>query len=127
MDRVIAESDCVSLHLHLNQETHHTMDARRIGLMKPDAYLINVARGALVDESALVVALQEGRIAGAGLDVFSSEPIEPSSALLALPNVVATPHIAGITNGTSRRRAEFAAANIDRVANGLEPLARVDL
>jgi phosphoglycerate dehydrogenase-like enzyme len=127
MDKVIAESDCVSLHLHLNQETHHTMDARRIGLMKPDAYLINVARGALVDESALVVALQEGRIAGAGLDVFSSEPIEPSSALLALPNVVATPHIAGITNGTSRRRAEFAAANIDRVANGLEPLARVDL
>jgi phosphoglycerate dehydrogenase-like enzyme len=126
MDKVIAESDCVSLHLHLNHETHHTMDARRIGLMKPSAYLINVARGALVDESALIAALQEGRIAGAGLDVFSSEPVKRDSPLLKLPNVIATPHIAGITGGTSRRRAQFAATNIDRVANGLEPLARVD-
>lgn len=127
MEKVIADSDCVSLHLHLNSETYHTMNARRIGLMKPSAFLINVARGALVEESALVAALQEGRIAGAGLDVFSSEPIEPNSPLLTLPNVVATPHIAGATDGTSRRRAEFAAANIDRVANGLEPLARVDI
>jgi phosphoglycerate dehydrogenase-like enzyme len=127
MDRVIAESDYVSLHLHLNSETAHTMDARRIGLMKPTACLINVARGALVDEAALLAALQERRIAGAGLDVFSSEPLDANSPLLAMPNVIATPHIAGVTDGTSRRRAAFAAANIERVANGLEPLSRVDI
>jgi phosphoglycerate dehydrogenase-like enzyme len=127
MDRIVAESDYISIHLHLNCESRYTMDARRIGLMKSSAFLINVARGALVDESALITALREGRIAGAGLDVFTQEPISPDSPLLKLPNVVATPHIAGITDGTSRRRAEFAAANIDRVANGLEPLARVDL
>jgi phosphoglycerate dehydrogenase-like enzyme len=127
IDKVIADSDCVSLHLHLNRETHHTLDARRIALMKPGAIVINVARGALVDEAALLRALQEGRIGGAGLDVFSSEPLGTDCPFLSLPNVVATPHIAGITNGTSRRRAEFAATNIDRVANGLELLARVDL
>lgn len=127
MDRVIAESDCVSVHLHLNEETRHTIDGRRIALMKPTAYLINVARGALVDEAALLKALQENRIAGAGLDVFGTEPLDPNNPFLTMPNVVATPHIAGITNGTSRRRAEFAAANIDRVADGLEPLARVDV
>jgi len=127
MDKVIAESDYVSLHLHLNSETEHTMNARRIGLMKPNAYLINVARGALIDESALLAALRECRIAGAGLDVFSSEPLDANSPLLAMPNVIATPHIAGVTDGTSRRRAEFAAANIERVANGLEPLSRVDI
>jgi D-3-phosphoglycerate dehydrogenase len=127
MDKVIAESDCVSVHLHLNRETLHTIDARRIGLMKPTAFLINVARGALVDETALLEALQKNRIAGAGLDVFGSEPLEQDSPFLRLQNVVATPHTAGITDGTSRRRAQFAAANIDRVAQGLEPLARVDL
>src|SRR5579862_1522161 len=122
MDRIIAESDCLSLHLHLNSETHHTMDARRIGLMKSTAFLINVARGALVDETALLAALRENRIGGAGLDVFASEPLAADSPFLKLPNVVATPHIAGITDGTSRRRAQFAAANIDRVAKGLDPL-----
>jgi phosphoglycerate dehydrogenase-like enzyme len=127
IDRVVAESDCISLHLHLNRETHHVMDARRIAMMKPNAWLINVARGALVDEKALCDALTAGRIGGAGLDVFESEPVDPNHALLKLPNVVATPHVAGITNGTSRRRAHFAAANIDRLARGLEPLARVDL
>jgi phosphoglycerate dehydrogenase-like enzyme len=127
MDRIVAESDCLSLHLHLNSETHHTMDARRIGLMKSTAFLINVARGALVDEAALLAALRENRIGGAGLDVFASEPLAADSPFLKLPNVVATPHIAGITDGTSRRRAQFAAANIDRVAQGLDPLARVDL
>jgi D-3-phosphoglycerate dehydrogenase len=127
MDRVIAESDCVSIHLHLSPETYHILDARRIALMKPTAFLINVARGALVDETALLAALQEGRIAGAGMDVFSSEPVSPDSPLLQLPNVVATPHIAGVSTGTSRRRAQFAAANIDRIAAGLEPLARIDI
>lgn len=126
IDRVLAEADVVSLHLHLNRETHHIIDARRISLMKPGAFLINVARGALVDEIALTDALVKGRVGGAGLDVFGQEPPDMSSPIFNLPNVVATPHISGVTNGTSKRRAQCVADNIDRIAAGLEPLYRVD-
>ena len=122
LDSVIATSDFLSLHLHLNAETRHTIDARRLGLMKPTAFLINVARGALVDEDALVEALAEDKIAGAGLDVFGQEPPDLNSAIFTLPNVIATPHISGGTDGTSRKRAGAAAENVDRIAAGLEPL-----
>ena len=94
--------------------------------MKSSACLINVARGALVDEEALYAALRDGQLAGAGLDVFRSEPADPNRPILQLPNVVATPHIAGATDGTSRRRAACAAENVDRIAAGLEPLYRID-
>ncbi|MDE2728896.1 MAG: D-glycerate dehydrogenase, partial [Gemmatimonadota bacterium] len=127
LDRVAAESDFLSLHLHLNDETRHIIDGRRLGLMKPTASVINVARGALVDEAALYDALVEGKIGGAGLDVFAQEPPDPSLPVYQLPNVVVTPHIAGVTDGTSRRRAAAAAENTDRVARGLEPLYRIDL
>ncbi len=126
IDRLLTECDYVSLHLHLNPETRHILDARRLGLLKPTACLINVARGALVDQAALYRNLSEGRLAGAGLDVFEAEPVNPADPLFKLPNVVATPHISGMTDGTSRRRARCAADNIDRVALGLEPLHRVD-
>ena len=122
LDSVIATSDFLSLHLHLNEETRHTIDARRLRLMKPTAFLINVARGALVDEAALIEALAEGKIAGAGLDVFGQEPPDLDSAIFSLPNVIATPHISGGTDGTSRKRASAAAENVDRIAAGLEPL-----
>lgn len=127
LDRVAAESDFLSLHLHLNGETRHIIDGRRLGLMKSTASVINVARGALVDETALYDALVEGKIGGAGLDVFAQEPPDPSLPVYQLPNVVVTPHIAGVTDGTSRRRAGAAAENTDRVARGLEPLYRIDL
>ena len=94
--------------------------------MKPGACLINVARGALVDEEALYEALMEGRLAGAGLDVFAKEPMDPDNPLLKLPNVVATPHTAGVTYGTSKRRAACVAENVERLAAGLPPLYRVD-
>ena len=126
LDKVLAESDVVSLHLHLNDETRHTINARRLRLMKPSAFLINVARGALVDEAALETALTEGRIGGAGLDAFGKEPPDMSSPMFSLPNVIATPHISGATDGTSRKRARAAARNVDRIAAGLEPLYRVD-
>ncbi len=126
LDQVISQSDFVSLHLHLNEKTRHIIDARRIALMKPDACLINVARGQLVDETALYRALSEGKIGGAGLDVFTTEPPDSTLPVYRLPNVVVTPHIAAMTNGTSRRRAECTAQNIDRVAQGQEPLYRVD-
>ncbi len=124
-DKVIADSDFVSLHLHLNKETRHTLDARRLALMKPSAYVINVARGALVDEEALYEAVRDGKIAGAGIDVYGKEPPNVNDPIFSLPNVISTPHIAGVTDGTSRKRAQCAADNVDRVAAGLEPLYRV--
>jgi phosphoglycerate dehydrogenase-like enzyme len=126
-DKVIAASDFLSLHLHLTAETSKYMDARRFTLMKPTACLINVARGGLVDEPALLRALEKGEIGGAGLDVFDPEPPDPDSPLLKLPNVVATPHIAGGTLETSRRRAECVKENLDRIAEGMEPIYRIDL
>ena len=126
LDQVIGHSDFLSLHLHLNRETRHIMDARRLRLMKPTAFLINVARGALVDQAALHAALIEKQLAGAGLDVFAEEPVDPDSPLLQLPNVVAAPHIAGQTQGTAERRAAMAAENLDRVARGLDPIYRID-
>ena len=126
LDEVVAASDYLSLHLHLNDSTRHLIDARRLALMKPSACLINVARGALVDEAAMAEALLDGRLGGAGLDVFGKEPPDPADPVYALPNVVVTPHIAGVTAETSRKRAACAAGNVDRVAAGLEPLYRID-
>jgi phosphoglycerate dehydrogenase-like enzyme len=126
LDRLVRESDYLSLHLPLTPESRHTIDARRISFMKPTACLINVARGALVDEAALYEALVSGRIGGAGLDVFATEPADPSLPVYELPNVVVTPHVAGSTDGTARRRAQAAAENVDLVAQGREPLYRVD-
>ena len=126
LDAVVAESDFLSLHLHLTDETRHIIDARRLALMKPTACIINVARGALVDEEAMHEALLAGRLGGAGVDVFSREPVDPSLPVYQLPNVVTMPHVSGATDGTSRRRAAAAAENVDRVVRGLEPLHRVD-
>ncbi|MGH9161264.1 MAG: NAD(P)-dependent oxidoreductase [Vicinamibacteraceae bacterium] len=126
LDDLLPGCDYLSLHLHLNPETRQIIDARRLGLMKPSGFLINVARGALVDEEALCAALREGRLAGAGLDVFSSEPMDSEAPILKLPNVVATPHISGTTDGTSRNRAAAVLENMNRIAEGLEPLYRID-
>lgn len=126
LDRVVSESDFLSLHLHLNAQTKQIMDARRLALMKPSACLINVARGALVDEAALFEALKSGRIGGAGLDVFANEPPDPEDPVFQLPNVVVTPHTAGATDGTSRKRAACCVENVDRIARGIEPLYRID-
>ena len=122
LDRVIAESDFLSVHLHLTADTHHIIDARRIGLLKPTACLINVARGGLIDEEAMYEALLHNKIGGAGLDAFAQEPVDPTRPVYALPNVCVTPHTAGSTDGTSRKRAAFAAEHLKRFATG-EPLA----
>ena len=94
LDQLLAQSDIVSLHVFLNPDTRHLMDARRLSLMKPDAYLVNTSRGPVVDEQALVEALEAGRLGGAGLDVFEVEPAPADSPLLGLPNVILTSHIA---------------------------------
>jgi phosphoglycerate dehydrogenase-like enzyme len=126
IDQVVGDSDFLSLHLHLNAETRHIIDTRRLALMKPTACLINVARGALVDESALYQALTDGKLGGAGLDVFAQEPPDYTAPAYQLPNVVVTPHIAGVTYETSRKRAACAAQNVDCIAQGLAPLYRID-
>lgn len=125
LDRMLAESDYVSIHVPLTHQTRGLFDARRLRAMKPSAVLINVARGAVIDEHALVRALQTGVIRAAGLDVFAPEPLDADSPLLELDNVVATPHIAGSTHETSIRRGSAAAENVKRVVRGLPPLYEV--
>ena len=125
LNTVLAQADYVSLHVPLTSQTRHMIDAQALAAMKPTAVLINVARGEIADETALVDALRSGRIRGAGLDVFAEEPLPSGHPFLQLPNVVATPHTAGQTYGTSRRRGEACAENVKRVARGLEPLYRI--
>ncbi len=97
LDELLAAADVVSLHVPLTEETHHLVGERELGLMKPSAYLVNTSRGAVVDEAALARALEQGRIAGAALDVFEREPdVEP--ALLRLDSVVLVPHLASATH-----------------------------
>jgi len=96
LPNLLRESDFVSLHVPHTAETHRMLGGRELALMKPTAYLVNVARGGIIDEEALCRALKERRIAGAGLDVFEREPIPKDSPLLALDNVICTPHSAAI-------------------------------
>jgi phosphoglycerate dehydrogenase-like enzyme len=103
-------ADIVSIHATLAPETRGLIDARRLALMKPTAYLVNTARGPIVDERALVDALAQRRIAGAALDVFDEEPLPPGHPLKALDNVVLTPHLGWPTD---RKYAQFADAAAD--------------
>lgn len=99
LDELLAVSDVVSLHTPLTEATRHMIDAHALETMKPDAVLVNAARGGVVDEAALAAALRQGRLAGAALDVFETEPLtaEAADKFRDLPNLVLTPHIAGVT------------------------------
>ncbi len=120
LDELLQAADFVSLHAPYNQETHHLIGARELNVMKASAMLINTARGPIVDEKALVQALQTGTIAGAGLDVFEREPaVEP--ALLTMENVVLLPHIASASLQTRTLMATMAAQNITAHAHGERP------
>ena len=119
LDDLLPEAAFVSLHVPLTEETTALIDRRRLALMHERAVLINVARGGLVDEDALVDALAAGRLAGAGLDAFTVEPLPADHPLLRLPNVVLTPHTAGVTSGTSRRRGAASAENLVRLEAGI--------
>jgi glyoxylate reductase len=119
-ETLIRESDFLSLHVPLTPETHHLIGAPEFRRMKPTAFLINTARGKVVDEEALVEALGEKRIAGAGLDVFENEP-KVHSALLSMPNVVLMPHIGSATGETRLRMAMLAAQNLLDLFEGRRP------
>jgi phosphoglycerate dehydrogenase-like enzyme len=110
LDDLLRSSDIVSVHASLSEHTRGLLDARRLALMKPTAYLINTARGAIVDEAALVDALANRRLAGAGLDVFDSEPLPPGHPLAELTNVILTPHVGWPTD---RKYEQFADAAAD--------------
>jgi D-3-phosphoglycerate dehydrogenase len=97
LDRLLAESDAVSLHLRLSDQTRNFLNASRLAQMKPGAILVNTARGPIVDEAALIAALESGRLRAAGLDVFDQEPLPPDHPITKLPNVVLSPHNAGVT------------------------------
>jgi glyoxylate reductase len=126
LDELLATSDVLSLHAPLTPETRHLIGARELALMKPTATLVNTARGAVVDEPALAVALRDGVIANAGLDVFEHEPdVHPD--LLELENVVLVPHIGSSTTETRDAMAELAAKNAMAIASGEAPPTPVTL
>jgi phosphoglycerate dehydrogenase-like enzyme len=126
LERVMKESDIVTIHVPLMPSTRGLIGEREIGMMKPTAYLINTSRGAVIDENALIKALKDGRIAGAGLDVFTKEPIPPDNPLLGMENVTLTPHIGGVTEQAIMRTARTVAEEAARIARGELPKSIVN-
>jgi len=112
LDALLAEADVVSLHVPLVDSTRNLIDATRLARMKPDAVLINTARGGVVDEAALAAALRAGRLGGAALDVFDDEPLRAGSPLAGAPNLILTPHIGGVTRESNERVSSLIAGRI---------------
>ena len=126
LDDLLAQSDFVSLHVPMKPATRHLMNAERLRHMKPTAFLINTARGGLIDHEALLLALQNRWIAGAGLDVFEPEHLEAQHPLFALPNVIATPHVAFYSEESLIELQTKAAENVAAILNGHRPAALVN-
>jgi D-3-phosphoglycerate dehydrogenase len=118
LGELLREADAVSLHCPLTDQTRGMIGQAELAAMQPTACLINTARGEVVDEAALAEALRDGRIAGAGLDSFADEPPATDNPLWALPNVIVTPHIAGVTSESFRRMGVMAVNNILSVLDG---------
>lgn len=121
LDALLRQSDFVTVHCFLNAGTRHLINAERLRLMKPTAFLVNTARGGIVDTAALAQALRAGRIAGAGLDVFEGEPLAADSPLRGLDNVYLSPHCAGATLDARERSGRMAAENLVRGLRGERP------
>lgn len=122
LEELLRRSDIVSLHLPATPETRHLINAETLALMKPGAYLVNTARGVLVDEKALCQALTTGALAGAALDVFESEPVTADNPLFALDNVVVAPHIAALSYETNYQAGITCAQSIIQVWQGGDPV-----
>jgi phosphoglycerate dehydrogenase-like enzyme len=115
-------ADVVSIHTSLRPDTRGLLGAPQLALMKPDAYLINTSRGPVVDQDALVAALRDGKLAGAALDVFAVEPPSPDDPLLALDNVVLSPHVAWFTREARQRARDTIVAQVEAITRGDVPL-----
>ncbi len=126
LETLLRESDVVSLHARLTEESRHLIGPDQLRIMKPTAVLVNTARSGLVDEAALVEALQERRIMGAALDVFDTEPLPPDHPLIALDNVTIVPHIAGSTIDAFRNSPKMMAGHLRRLIEGGRPLPIVN-
>ncbi|MFQ5941218.1 MAG: 2-hydroxyacid dehydrogenase [Nitrososphaerales archaeon] len=126
LEDLLKESDFVSIHLPLSKDTFHLLNEQKLKLMKPTSYLINTARGSIVDEKALLKALKQKWIAGTGLDVFEKEPLSMKSQLLKMNNVVLAPHIGSASTETREKMAEVAAINMLNVLNGRKPIYTVN-
>jgi D-3-phosphoglycerate dehydrogenase len=126
LDELMHASDYVVLSCPLTEATRHLVDARRLALMKPGSFLVNVSRGPLIDEAALVQALAGRRLGGAALDVFAEQPLRPDHPLLALDNVLLTPHAAGLTQESMARMSRGAAEEVLRLLAGERPLNLVN-
>jgi len=125
LDELLATSDVVSLHCPYSPDTHHLIDGARLATMRPTAFLVNTARGPVVDEAALVEALRAGTIAGAGLDVFEHEPTV-HEGLLELDNAVLIPHLGSATVETRTAMGDLAAANALAILDGSDPVTPVN-
>ncbi|WP_157018906.1 NAD(P)-dependent oxidoreductase [Mesorhizobium xinjiangense] len=122
LDEIAAEADILVLCCPLAEETRGLVNASLLARMKPDAIIINIARGAVIDDAAMIAALRDGRIGGAALDVFAQQPLPADHPYLTFDNVIVTPHMAGITEGSMRRMGVGAAEEAERVLSGRLPL-----
>jgi len=122
LEHLLRESDILSVHCVLTEETHHLISEKELRMMKPHAIIVNTARGGIIDEKALILALKNKIIAGAILDVFEDEPLSPDSPLLKLENVMVTPHIAGAAKDVVYRASSMIAEDIKRILEGQKPL-----
>jgi D-3-phosphoglycerate dehydrogenase len=121
LEELLRESDFVTLHVALTKETNGMISTRELNLMKPTAYLINTSRGPVIDEEALIKALKEKKIAGAGLDVFAKEPINLDNPLLKFDNVIVTPHCAGNSKEALEATSLAVGEEVARILKGQVP------
>ncbi len=126
VDEVCRRADYVSPHVYLNEETRHLISRKQFGLMKPTTYLINCSRGGVVDEAALIEALQDGKIAGAGLDVFEKEPVDPDNPLLTMDTVSVTNHYASYSETAWERAQTQLGEEAIRIATGTWPMSLIN-
>jgi phosphoglycerate dehydrogenase-like enzyme len=117
----LMRSDVISIHVPFSEQTRHVVGAKELAAMSANAIIVNTARGGLIDEAALARALVEGRIRGAGIDVFEAEPPPRDNPLLGLPNVVLSPHVAGVTSGSMKGMAMAVADVVETVLAGNRP------
>jgi phosphoglycerate dehydrogenase-like enzyme len=117
----LMRNDVISIHVPFSEQTRHVVGAKELAAMSANAIIVNTARGGLIDEAALAQALVEGRIRGAGIDVFEAEPPPRDNPLLGLPNVVLSPHVAGVTSGSMKGMAMAVADVVETVLAGKRP------